>query len=208
MKFLAVILLTSILVLSNEIVTAQSCKLTCPSNIVVGAEKGQEGALVSYPPVSTVGIGDCGTVTYSRPNGSFFRLGSYSVIATASTGENCSFTVTVTDNEPPNLSPITLSRTHLWPATNKMKKTAVNYTTSDNGENVKTALSVSSNTTDGIKDWEITDDHLLRLKSSRLPDGAVRIYTITVTATDEASNKTTRTTTIAVSPTMKAVPAD
>ena len=61
-----------------------------------------------------------------------------------------------------------------------MKKTVVNYTTSDNGENVKTTLSVSSNATDGIKDWEIVDDHLLRLKSSRLPDGGARIYTITV----------------------------
>ena len=208
MKFLAVILLTSIFALSNKIVTAQSCKLTCPSNIIVGAEKGQEGALVNFPPISTVGIGDCGAITYSRPNGSFFRLGSHSVIATASTGENCSFTVTVTDNEPPYLSPITLSRTQLWPATNKMKKTVVNYTTSDNGANVKTALSVSSNATDGSKDWEITDDHLLRLKSSRLPDGSVRVYTITVTAADEAGNKTTRTTTIAVSPTMKAVAAN
>ena len=89
-----------------------------------------------------------------------------------------------------------------------MKKTVVNYTTSDNGANVKTALSVSSNATDGSKDWEITDDHLLRLKSSRLPDGSVRVYTITVTAADEAGNKTTRTTTIAVSPTMKAVAAN
>ena len=56
MKFLAVILLTSIFALSNKIVTAQSCKLTCPSNIIVGAEKGQEGALVNFPPISTVGI--------------------------------------------------------------------------------------------------------------------------------------------------------
>jgi len=208
MKFLAAILFISILVLSNETVSAQSCKLNCPSNIVVNTDKGQEGALVSFPPVSNVGIGDCGTITYSRPNGSFFRLGSHSVIATAATGEKCSFTVIVTDNEPPYLSPITLSRTHIWPASNKMKKTVVNYTTSDNGENVKTTLSVTSNATDGIKDWEKVDDHLLRLKSSRLPDGGVRIYTITVSAVDEAGNKTTRTTTVAVSPTMKAVAAN
>jgi HYR domain len=207
MKVLTIPAFIAVFVLSQLKVNAQSCKLNCPSNIVITAEKGQEGALVSFPPVSNVGIGDCGAITYSRPNGSFFRLGSHSVIAMAATGEKCSFTVTVTDNEPPYLSPITLSRTQLWPASNKMKKTVVNYTTSDNGENVKTTISVSSNATDGIKDWEIVDDHLLRLKSSRLPDGTVRIYTITVTATDEGGNKTTRTTTIAVSQTMKAVAA-
>lgn len=208
MKALTFPAFIALFLLSQFSGNTQPCKLNCPSNIIITAEKGQEGALVSFPPVNNVGIGDCGTISYSRPNGSFFRLGSHSVIATASTGEKCSFTVTVTDNEPPYLSPIILSRTHLWPANNKMKKTVVNYTTSDNGENVKTTLSVSSNTTDGIKDWEIADDHLLRLKSSRLSDGAVRVYTITVTATDEAGNKTTRTTTIAVSPTMKALAAN
>jgi hypothetical protein len=68
---------------------------------------------------------------------------------------------------------------------------------------------VSSNATDGIKDWEIIDEGELRLKASRLSDGSPRIYTITVTATDDAGNKTKRTTTIAVSETMiaKTVPA-
>ena len=183
------------------------CKLTCPSNIIIKAEPGIEGALASFPPVRSLGTGDCGTITYSQPNGSFFRIGSHSIIVTSSSGEKCSFTVTVTDNEPPSLSPPILSRTTLWPANNKMKKVAVNYTTSDNGGNVKTTISVSSNATDGTKDWEITDDHLLRLKASRLADGSARIYTITVIATDETGNKTTRTTTIAVSQNMKALTA-
>lgn len=204
MKLLTSLSLTASLVVCHIISNAQSCTVSCPSNIIVTSDKGQEGAKVSFTGASTVG--DCGTLSYSPASGSFFRLGSHSVIVTSSTGQKCSFTITVTDNEPPSLSPLVLSRQTLWPASNKLKKVKVDYSTSDNGENVKTILSVSSNTSDEIKDWEIVDDHLVRLKASRLSDGSPRIYMITVTSTDEAGNKTTRTTSIAVSKTMTAIP--
>lgn len=183
---------------------AQNCTLSCPSNMVVKADSNKEGTMVSFPAMTVPS--ECGTITYTPASGSFFRLGSHSIIITSSSGQKCSFTVTVADNEPPSLSPITLSRELIWPASNKMKKVSVNYSTSDNAEKVKTVLSVSSNATDGIKDWEIIDDHLVRLKASRLPDGTPRIYMVTVTATDEAGNKTSRTTSIAVSKTMVAKP--
>lgn len=179
---------------------AQNCTLTCPANIVVTSDNGKEGAIVTFPSMTVAA--ECGTLTYTPASGSFFRLGSHSIIVTSSSGQKCSFTVMVTDNESPTLSPITLSRQMLWPASNKLKKVKVFYTIADNGQNLKTAVTVSSNATDGIKDWEYVDDHELRLKSSRLPDGSPRIYSITVTATDEAGNKTSRTTTIAVSNTM------
>ena len=183
---------------------AQSCKLSCTSNIVIKADNGQEGAIVNIVPAVTAG--ECGTVTYFPASGTFFRIGSHSVTATTSTGEKCSFTVTVTDNESPVLSTVTLSSNKLWPASNKMKKVAVNYTTSDNAQDVTSVLSVSSNDiTSSVRDWEIVNNHLLRLKSSRLANGEPRIYTIVVTSSDEAGNKTTRTTTIAVSKTMIAL---
>jgi hypothetical protein len=190
-------------IISGTTLQAQNVTLSCPSNIVVKADEGKEGAKVSFPALSP----EAGTATFTPASGSFFRLGSHSIIVTTASGQKCSFTVTVTDNEPPYLSPLTLSRLQIWPASNKMKKVAVYYTTSDNADKVKTTISVSSNATDGIKDWEIEDEHLVRLKSSRLADGTVRIYTITVTATDEAGNKTTRSTSIAVSNTMTAKPA-
>ncbi len=205
MKRSAVLLLTVLFVLIQIISNAQTCTLSCPSNMIVKAESGKEGATVTFPAATTVG--DCGAISYSPASGSFFRLGSHSITITTASGQKCSFTGTVTDNESPSLSPITLSRKQLWPASNKLKKVGVYYSISDNAQDVKTEVSVSSNATDGSKDWEIVDDHLLRLKASRLPDGKVRIYTITVTATDEAGNKTTRTTSIAVSKTMTAVAA-
>jgi hypothetical protein len=206
MKSFKALLLTTIFSFSLVLAKTQNCKITCPDNIVVKADAGMEGALVSFPTASSLGKGDCGEITYSKANGSFFRLGSHSVIVTSASGQKCSFTVTVTDNEPPVLSPITLSREVIWPASNKMKKVVVSYTATDKSESVKTAIAVSSNATDGVRDYEIVDQNLLRLKSSRLPDGSPRIYTITVTATDDSGNKTTRTTTIAVSRTMKAIP--
>ncbi len=200
MKVLAVLSLTVILVLSHSTGNAQSCTLSCPSNIVVKAESGLEGALVSFPPSASLGIGDCGTVTYSQPNGSFFRIGSHSVIVTSSSGQKCAFTVTVTDNESPVLSVLTLSSKKIWPPTNRMKRVAVYYTASDNAQDVTSVLSVYSNDTElNNRDWEVVNNHLIRLKASRLANGESRIYTITVTTTDEAGNKTSRTTSIAVS---------
>jgi hypothetical protein len=205
MKRSATLLLTILFVCNQIISNAQACSLSCPSNMVVKADQGQEGAKVNFASATTVG--ECGAISYSPASGSFFRLGSHSIIATSSTGQKCSFTITVTDNESPSLTALTLSRQQLWPVTDKLKKVGVYYSTTDNAQDVKTKISVSSNATDGQKDWEIVDEHLLRLKASRLPDGSARIYTITVTATDEAGNKTTRTTTIAVSKTITAVAA-
>lgn len=184
---------------------SQNCQFTCPENIIVSADAGKEGAYVNLPALTL--SPECGTATYTPASGSFFRLGSHSIILNTVSGQKCSFTLIVADKEPPVLSPLTLSRANLWPANNKMKKVKVKFTTSDNGGSVTTDITVTSNATNGIKDWEIIENGELRLKASRLPDDSPRIYTITVTATDESGNKTRRTTTIAVSETMVAKPA-
>ncbi|MBK8312397.1 MAG: hypothetical protein IPL04_17305 [Chitinophagaceae bacterium] len=182
---------------------SQNCTIVCPENIIVTADPGKEGTTVKLPSLALAA--DCGNYTYAPASGSFFRLGTHSIIMTTASGQKCSFSVIVTDNEPPVLSPLTLSRRSLWPASNKMKKTKVRFSTSDNGGLVTTAIAVNSNATDGIKDWEMIETTgELRLRSSRLPDGSPRIYTITVTATDESGNKTKRSTSIAVSETMVA----
>lgn len=179
-------------------IQAQNAVIPCPENIIVTADPGKEGAVVTFPALSP----ELGNATITPASGSFFRLGSHSIIVTTASGQKCSFTVTVTDNEAPELSPITLSRERIWPASNKMKKVVLRYDVSDNSGNVKTTVAVSSNATDGSQDWAIIDDHLVRLRSARLPDDKPRIYTITVTAIDDAGNKTRRTTSIAVSRTM------
>jgi hypothetical protein len=87
-----------------------------------------------------------------------------------------------------------------------MRKVRVAYNVTDNAQEVTSVLSVSSNDMGSpTLDWEIINDHVVRLNGSRLTNGEPRIYLITVTSTDEAGNKMTRTTSIAVSKTMIAM---
>ncbi len=204
MKALPSFSLTGFLFFIHIITQAQNCTLTCPPNMVVKADSGKEGATISFPAAKTTG--NCGTISYSPASGSFFRLGSHSVTVSTSSGQKCAFTITVTDNEPPVLSKVTLSPKRLWPVTNKMKRVAVNYTASDNAVEVKTTVTVSSNDFQANnQDWQVLDNHQVRLKAARLPGGAPRIFMITVMATDTAGNITKRTTSIAVSKTMTPV---
>lgn len=194
---LATLALAGMIMLCGK-ANGQNCKVTCPANIVVKADSTKEGARVEFSGATS--SGDCGSLTYTPASGSFFRIGSHSVIVTSGSGQKCSFTVTVTDNEPPILSAITLSTKKLWPPSNKMKKVAVYYTASDNAEQVSTTVTVSSNADISKgRDWEVINNHLVRLRAARLPNGEPRIFTITVSTSDLAGNVTRRSTSITVS---------
>ena len=47
-------------------------------------------------------------------------------------------------------------------------------------------------------DWSITGDHTVKLRAERAGPGNGRIYTITVEATDDAGNTSTKTTKVRV----------
>ncbi|MBD3258167.1 HYR domain-containing protein [candidate division GN15 bacterium] len=80
--------------------------LTCPDNIAVVAEPGSCEAVVTYSASAT---DNCGApqVTFDPPSGSTFPVGesAVEVTATDSSGnaDSCYFTVTVKDEEPPQL---------------------------------------------------------------------------------------------------------
>jgi HYR domain/PA domain len=76
--------------------------ITCPANITVNSSPGQCGANVTYP--AAVAGGSSPTISYSKPSGSFFPVGTTNVTADAANAcgsANCSFTVTVIDTEKP-----------------------------------------------------------------------------------------------------------
>jgi hypothetical protein len=79
----------------------QFCKLTCPANITVSNDAGQCGAIVNF---NVSSISTCGTVTVLPASGSFFPTGTTTVNVTSSSGQSCSFTVTVNDSEDPIIS--------------------------------------------------------------------------------------------------------
>ncbi|MBI3853154.1 MAG: HYR domain-containing protein [Verrucomicrobia bacterium] len=82
------------------------CTLICPGNITVCDDKGQCGAVVTFVSPSLSGGCQGVTISCSPASGSFFPVGSTSVNCTATDGSgnvvtSCSFTVTVTETDPP-----------------------------------------------------------------------------------------------------------
>lgn len=79
-------------------------KIQCPNDITKANDPGECGAMVTFHPTVT---DNCPGVTFScsPASGSFFPVGTTSVTCTATDASGnkatCSFTVTVTDTEPP-----------------------------------------------------------------------------------------------------------
>jgi HYR domain len=81
--------------------------ITCPDDVIQENDKGQCGAVVNYPN-PTVSCPDL-TAACSPPSGTFFPVGTTMVTCTATdvSGipvEQCNFTVTVIDTEPPTIT--------------------------------------------------------------------------------------------------------
>ena len=103
-------------------------------------------------------------------------------------------------NPAPSISNLTASPAPLWPPNHKMRSVTVAYDVADNCGPSVCALGVSSDepvigTGDGdtAPDWEVLDEHHVRLRAERagMLDG--RVYTIAVTCTDSAGNSSTET---------------
>jgi subtilisin-like proprotein convertase family protein len=81
----------------------QGCSsITCPANVTQPNDPNQCGAVVTYP--APTPNGSCGTITCSPASGSFFPVGTTTVTCTSSAGPTCTFTVTVQDTQPPNIT--------------------------------------------------------------------------------------------------------
>jgi uncharacterized repeat protein (TIGR01451 family) len=82
-----------------------ACSLTCPDNITVGTNAtnaGNPGAIVTFGPEAA---GSCGTGLTSTPtSGSFFPVGSTTVMSQTGSGATCSFVVTVVNVAQPTIS--------------------------------------------------------------------------------------------------------
>ena len=76
------------------------CTVACPANITQSDDPGQCGAIVPFQPTIT---GSCGLVSCNPPSGSFFALGTTTVVCSNTAGASCSFTVTVIDTQPPTI---------------------------------------------------------------------------------------------------------
>ena len=142
------------------------------------------------------------TVTCVPPPGFAFPKGTTTVTCTAKdVADNkvsCSFKVTVTDNEAPVITGESTSPSVLWPPDHKMVDITVNYVSTEIARYcILTA--VSNEPDNGLGDGdtphdiEIVDAHHVRLRSERSGLGSGRVYTITITCTDDTGNSTIKT---------------
>ena len=118
--------------------------------------------------------------------------------------DNESVLVTVL-NPAPRITNVSANPSALWPPNHKLENVAVAYRIEDNCGPVTVKLNVTSNepvnaTGDGntAPDWEVVNDHLVRLRAERAGNGTGRIYTIAITATDSAGQSATATVPVSV----------
>ena len=85
---------------------AGTCTLNCPANVVVTADTTEGGNFGAHVTFAAAGVnGDCGSVTNTPGSGSFFPVGTHSIISQSEIGAaSCTFTVTVLDTDPPTIT--------------------------------------------------------------------------------------------------------
>ena len=190
--------------------------ISCPANITRPNDPGQCGAVVNYTVTATDNCTSAIVLTVTPASGSFFPVGVTTVNARATDAAGntatCSFTVTVNDVEPPAINDLFVTPPVLWPPNHKMKNVTVNYTSSDNCPGpISCQINVTSDepengTGDGDQapDWDVLNDHHIKLRAERAGNGDGRVYTIKVTCTDQYGNATDSVRTVLVPKNMSA----
>ncbi|MFM9910405.1 MAG: hypothetical protein ACKVOW_13710 [Chitinophagaceae bacterium] len=125
----------------------------------------------------------------------------------------CTFTVTVVDTTRPKISNISVDRNILWPADHSYQNIKVNYTVGDNCTLLQTYLQVQSNEPtssneagDLAPDWQILDEHHVRLRKENLLNGNGRTYTIRIMTSDIWGNSRADSVTVTVPKILDAPP--
>ena len=181
--------------------TEVACVLTCPTDITVPNDPDECGAIVTYEEPSGE---SCGTVTCDHPSGSFFAVGETTVTCTSSAGPSCSFKITVTDEQAPD---ITTQNHTLWSPDHTYATFSVSSlvtSVSDNcdgnvGVGSVVIVSVSSDEPDDanadghtINDIVIAPDcKSVQVRAERKGDSNGRVYVVTLKVTDTSGNVST-----------------
>lgn len=111
------------------------------------------------------------------------------------------------DTQAPVIHSVSATPDALWPPNHKMHSITVHVNVTDNCDASPSTkiTAVHSNepvnsTGDGntSPDWLVTGPLTLELRAERKGNGNGRVYTITVTSTDDAGNRSTKSTTVTV----------
>ena len=171
--------------------------ITCPADISVSCA-------ANVPAVNTAAVtatDNCGTPTVTHVSdvisnktcdNRFTLTRTYKATDAAGNFATCTQVITVYDDVAPQISNMQLSQVSMWPPNHTMRDITVSYDVTDNCvSNPAISIAVTSNepingTADGDTDpdWEIIDNHHIRLRAERASNGTGRVYTITVTVND------------------------
>ncbi len=195
-------------ILAKYLVPSPTVAFVAPANIIIPTDHNSCAAIVknNLSP-NSIAPGTENTFSYALEGvtqgkgigsvtGLSFNKGVTNVSYTLAedSTQSGTFTVTVLDKEAPVISDVTTSVTN----TNSDAQFAdvlVNYIVTDNCAVVTNSLSVSS---DGVinsgnaqtsADWQILDNHHVRLNKENLPGGMERNYTIKIASSDSSGNQ-------------------
>lgn len=156
------------------------CSIVCPKDITINTDPGECTAVINYDVKVT---GECGNVAYSQPSGTKLPVGTTIVaVVSLSSGEQCSFNVTVVDKEKPVFTNCPASKSvNANPGVCYASAASVNAGLATATDNCSAA--VVGTRSDGLS---LTDNY---------PRG---ITTITWKATDKSGNSATCTQIITV----------
>ena len=177
--------------------------ITCPANVVRDNDPGLCSAVVNYPAPTVTD--NCGTATSvcAPASGSVFPVGVTTVTCTATDGagltSSCTFTVTVNDAEPPDITSVTASPSILWPPNHQMVPVTITATATDNCDADPTCEVASVTSREPVTgpgygkfapDWILTGGQTVSLRAERAGFGPGRIYSVTDSCSDGSGNQT------------------
>jgi hypothetical protein len=181
--------------LSNLTVSCLSDVPPCPTSLAAFLALGGTAidncdANLTYTCSDSALVGGACSGTISR---------THTVTDDCTNSASCVQLITVSDITPPTITGVSVDKSSLWPPNHKMQDVLVSYTATDNCDtNLTNQLIVTSNepingTGDGdtVPDWEVVDDHHVRLRAERAGTGTGRIYTIAIVSSDCSGNSTT-----------------
>jgi hypothetical protein len=185
--------------------------IEAPPNVVAKTDKGKCSAFVSVgsatlsrkcPSCSIYPVRSDGKRRVDMP----FPAGRTTIVWTAAnaSGQTTSAEqeVVVQHTEGPVIGNVTVTPTEIWPSNGRLVGVKVRYDATDPcGGAVIRSLRVASNEPGSVNapDWDVINDHFVDLRAESSGNGE-RVYTIFITAVDDAGNQSAETASVKVRP--------
>lgn len=185
--------------------------IEAPPNVVANTDRGKCSAFVSVGSATLSRKCPSCTIYPVRSDGKRrvdmpFPAGRTTIVWTAAnaSGKTTSAEqeVVVQHTEGPVIGNVTVTPKAIWPSNGRMVGVKVRYDAIDPcGGAVIRSLRVASNEPGSViaPDWDVINDHFVDLRAESSGNGE-RVYTISITAVDDAGNQSTETAAVKVRP--------